>query len=58
MPFILETDASDVTIILVLSYEKWGRLLLVAYYSKKVKAERHYIVHDHEILAILNACSK
>ena len=58
-PFVLETDASDVAVGAVLSQEKHGHLLPVAYYSKKLNAtERKYPVHDRELMAIVHACSK
>ena len=42
-----------------LKQEQHGRWLPEAYYSKKLNtAERKYPVHDRELLAIVNACSK
>ena len=59
---MLETDASDHAIGVVLlqhASSEGSPLLPVAFYSKKLNAiEQKYLVHDHEILAIIKACSK
>ena len=60
--FMLKTDASNCATGAVLSQHtssEGSLLLLVAFYSKKLNsAEQKYPVHDHEMLAIIQAFSK
>jgi len=56
-PVIIETDASDFAIGVVLSQrDKKGRLHPVAFHSRKFQpAEINYEIHDKELLAIVDA---
>ena len=52
-PFVLDTDACDVSIGAVLSQVKDGKECAVAYASRSLnKAEKNYCVTDRELLAI------
>jgi len=50
----VETDASDFTLECVLSQYQGRRLHPVAFHSRKLNsAERNYVMHDKELLAIM-----
>ena len=61
-PFMLEIDASVCAISAVLLHHIStgdSPLLPVAFYSKKLNAgEQKYPMHDHKMLAIIQACNK
>lgn len=53
---VLETDASDYAIAGILSMEEEGRLLPIAFMSRKMlPAELNYEIHDKEMLAIISS---
>ena len=53
---VIETDATDFALGAILSQYLGKRLHPVAFHSRKVNdAERNYIIHDKELLAILDA---
>ena len=57
--FMLEPDASDVAVGVVLLQEYEDGLHPIAYFSKKyIPVERNYPAHDKELLAIIKACMK
>ena len=57
LPYILDTDASDVAMGAVLSQIQEGQERPVAYYSKTFShEERNYCVTRKELLAVLRAC--
>lgn len=54
--FVLRTDASDYAVGAVLMQEHEGRMMPVAYYSKKLtKAEKNYSTTEKEALAVVRA---
>ena len=61
-PFVLKNDKSDHAIVPVLQQNALseGSLLLpMAFYSKKLNAaEQKYLLYNHEILALIQSCSK
>jgi len=53
---VLETDASDLALGCVLSHYQGRRLHPVAFYSRQWNiAERNYVIHDTELLAIMES---
>ena len=58
-PFVVEPNAFDLTVGAVLLQEYDDGFHPIAYFSKKyLPAERNYVPHDKELLAIFNACMK
>ncbi|CAK9780322.1 unnamed protein product [Cutaneotrichosporon oleaginosum] len=55
-PYTVETDASDSAIGAILSQLIDGRLVPIAFFSRKLlPAEQNYEIHDKELLAIVSA---
>ena len=58
-PIVVEPDASDLAVGAVLLQEYDDGFHPVVYFSKKyLPAERNYMPHDKELLAIFKACMK
>ena len=59
LPFVVETDASDVAMGATLAQEYSGSLQPVCYFSRKfTPTELRYHTGDREILAIFASCMK
>ena len=58
-PFVVEPDASNLAVGAVLLQEYDNGFHPIAYFSKKyLLAERNYVPHNKELLAIFKACMK
>ena len=59
IPFVVEPNASDLAVGAILLQEYDDTFHPVAYFSKKyLPAERNYVPHNKDLLAIFKACMK
>ena len=58
-PFVMEPDAFNLALGAIIMQEYNDGFHTIAYFSKKyLPAERNYVPHNKELLAIFKACMK